>query len=144
MSFQLQIGLQFGFGEVEFPGADLFGVMAPIPWHDIVVAAFLGNEGGDIGLLLSRPRHRLRPDGAQQIVHGFRRLRHGVVELQLGEIGVAEKLCFFGTQLERFGNDGAIVGFAAVSSPRHPGLESLFAEIATLGERQERLDDRAR
>jgi hypothetical protein len=95
-------------------------------------------------LLFASPRHRLFPYLHQQAVHGFGRLRHGVVELQRRIILIAEQFRLLRPQSERFGDDAAIVGLTAIFAARRPGPESLFAQFPSFGEGQERLDDRAR
>ncbi|MEY9791728.1 hypothetical protein ABIE77_006287 [Sinorhizobium fredii] len=118
--------------------------MAPVPRHDLVVAALGGNELGEIRLLLTGARHRLFPDLHQQAVHGLGRLRHGVIELQRRIILVTEQLCLLGPKDKRLGDDAPIVGLAAVFAARRPGPEGLFAKLAVFREGQEGLDDRPR
>lgn len=141
---QLQIGLELGLREIELLRSDLLGIEAPVPGHHLMVLAIFGNQLGDIGLFLAGTPHSLRPDGAQQLIDGFGLLRHRVVELQFGEIAVAEKRGHFLAKRQRFLDDAAIIGGAGILATGNPGLEGLLAQIALLREGQERFDDRAR
>ncbi|MND84455.1 hypothetical protein D3C80_763460 [compost metagenome] len=109
-----------------------------------MISALLGNDDGKFSLFLARAAHGLFPDLTEKAVHGIGRLCHRVIKLVGGEIGVSEKFCLLLAQFERALDDLAIVGLAAILTARHPGLECLFAQIATFGEGQEGLDDGAR
>ena len=93
--------------------------------------------------LLRRPRRRLSPHGLQQGAHVLRRLRHGVVELEVGKGFVPQQGRPLGAKLHRLGDDGTVVPLTGTPAARHPGLEGFLPQVAALGKRQEGLDDGA-
>ena len=62
----------------------------------------------------------------------------------MGEVGIAEQLGALGAQPHHLGDDRLVVGRAAIVAARDEGAEDLFAQVAALGELQERLDAGAR
>ncbi len=141
--FELQVGLQLGFGEIEHSLAQLLRVMAPVPRHNIVVAAFLRDQPREACLLLECTAAGLLPDRRQQVVHSPGRLRHGIVELVGRKILIAEQCRLFGTKRQRLTHDCQVVGIAAVGAARHPGGKRPLPQVTPLRKGQERLDDRA-
>ena len=62
----------------------------------------------------------------------------------MGEIGKSEQFCALGAQPHHLGDDRLVVGRAAIVAAHGEGAEDLFAQVAALGELQERLDAGAR
>jgi hypothetical protein len=114
------------------------------PRGELEVAAVLLHQrlhGVAVG---ERARARGRPHRVEQIAHRGRRLRHGVVEPVMGEVGKAEQAGALGAQPHHLGDDRLVVGRAAIVAALGEGAKDLFAQIAPVGELQERLDARTR
>ncbi len=62
----------------------------------------------------------------------------------MGEIGKSEEASTLGAQPHHLGDDRLVVGRAAIVAAHGEGAEDLFAQVAALGELQERLDAGAR
>ena len=62
----------------------------------------------------------------------------------MGEVGEAEEAGALGAQPHHLGDDRLVVGRAAVVAAHGEGAEDFFAQIAPVGELQERLDAGAR
>ena len=62
----------------------------------------------------------------------------------MGEIGKAEQARALGAQPHRLGDDRLVVGRPAIVAAHDEGAKDFFAQIAAIGELQERLDARAR
>ena len=126
------------------PAAQLIGVIAPIPGRERKVAALLLHQRLQVVAVGERFSPRARPYRVQEIAHGFRRLRHRIVEPVMGEVGIAEQFCALGPQLHHFGDDRLVVGGAAIVAARDKSAKHLFAQVAPLRELQERFDARPR
>ena len=95
-----------------------------------------------LGIALS-PLAGFSPDAVEQALHGVRRRRHRVVELEMG-IGLeAEQSGALGAQPHHLGDDRTVVAFALVLAPGGPGLEGLLPQVPPGREAQEGLDQRA-
>ncbi len=141
----VELKIRFDLGLFERMGALalLLGVIAPVPGRDRIIGALRPGQGGERIALCIGARHRRLPDAAQQIRDRLRRLRHGVVELVGSVIGIAQKLCPLIAQTQGLAHDGGIVVRGAIAA-HGPGAKRLLAQVAALGELQERLDRRAR
>ncbi|MND92016.1 hypothetical protein D3C80_841590 [compost metagenome] len=128
--FELQIGLQLGFGEGESPLAQLLGIITPVPWHDRVVLALFRHQLAEACFFLNSLGAGLLPDLVQQVVHIVGGLCHRVVELQGRKVFITQKLRLFRAQRQRLANDRDIVPRTTVFTARHPGLECLLAQVA--------------
>ena len=62
----------------------------------------------------------------------------------MGEVGIAEEPRPLGAQPHHLGDDRLVVGRAAIVAAHDEAAEELFAQIAPVGELQERLDARSR
>ena len=62
----------------------------------------------------------------------------------MGEIGKTEQAGALGAQPHRLGDDRLVVGRAAIVAAHDEGAKDLFAQVAAVGELQERLDARTR
>jgi hypothetical protein len=62
-----QIGFDFGFIEVEFRLAALFGIVAPILWRDVEVAALARRDRLQGRRFAQRPRVGWRPHRMQKV-----------------------------------------------------------------------------
>ena len=58
----------------------------------------------------------------------------------MGEIGKAEQPGALGAQPHHLGDDRLVVGRAAIVAARDEGAKDFFAQVAAVGELQERLD----
>ena len=140
---ELQVGLHLCFVDIEQGLAHFLGVVAPVPARQLEVAA-LGLHGACRWSRSSAARFtRGLPHLHQQLAHVGWRLGHGEFECRVGRGLEAEQARAFGPQVQNFGDDLAIVGFAAVGAALPPGLEGLLAQVAARRELQERLDARA-
>ena len=62
----------------------------------------------------------------------------------MGEVGIAEQAGALGAKPHHLGDDRLVVGRAAIVAARNEGAIDLFAQVAPLGELQERLGARTR
>ena len=62
----------------------------------------------------------------------------------MDEIGIAKEAGALGAQPHHLGDDGVVVGRAAVVAAANEGAVDLFAQVAALGELQEWLGARSR
>ena len=134
---EVEIGLDRGLVEIAAPLPQFFGVIAPVPWRQLEVAAVFLHQflhGVAVG---ERARARRLPHGFEEVARGFRRLRHRVLEPVMGEVGVAQKPRPLGAQLDRLGDDCLVVGCSAIVAARDEGAEDFFAQVAALRELQE-------
>ena len=142
-SIERKIRLDRGFIEVVARLADFLRVVAPVPRfdHDVLAA---------------RQRHRPErvafrcgaglgglPNLRQQRRHGARRLRHPVGERVIGIVCVTEQTRLFGSERENLTSNRTIVACALVFAAANPCVECPFAQIAPIGESQERHDQRS-
>ena len=141
---ELQVGLQRRLVEVVLLRLADRGVVAPVPRRDVVVDPVRAHELSQPLAVRLRPGARWRPDRHQEIADCFGRSRHLRLELEMCEVGVAEQPRPLLAQFEHLGDDGAIVGLAAVLAPRGPGAERPLAQVTARGELQERHDQAAR
>ena len=141
---ELQIGLELALVEVELGLAPLLREIAPVPGREFEIAAFACRNRLQRLFVFPRAGDARRPDRLQQIERRLRRFRHRVGEAVMRVSLVAQQPRALGSQAHHFGGDGAIVGRAAIFSPRRPGAKRGLAKIAARGELQERLDARAR
>ena len=111
---ELQIGFDLGIVEVEAFGPHLFGIETPVPGRDLDIVAACRRELLQIGLFGRGARLCRRPDGIEQRAHGLRRLRHDVVEFEMGEARIAEEFRAFGAKLDHLGDERTVVGRAVV------------------------------
>ena len=118
--------------------------MAPIPWFDRNVGAFLGGHRLQLAALLRGLIACRRPNTVEQPADVLGRLGHGIVELVVGERLVAQQLRPFAPQSQGLCHDLAIIGGSATLSTLGPLLERLLAQISPGRENQKRLDQRAR
>ena len=125
---ELQVRLQLGLVEIEEPLPHLLGVVPPVGSGEAVVAAFLRDEGLEVGGFARRSRPAPRPNGLQQPRDRFRRLGHLVGEAEMGVGRVAEELRRLGAKLRDLGDDFSVIAVAAAShrgrsTPRTPSRE---------------------
>ncbi len=113
-----QMRLQRALVEIIQRLAPLFRVIAPVPWLQFEIAALGGDHLLQGRGLAQGLRARGRPDLPHEIERRPRRLRHRVVEAEIGVAGIAEKARFFGAQPQRSGHDRAIVVRAAIGAAR--------------------------
>ncbi len=102
---EIEVRLDRGLIDVAASLAQLLGVVAPVPGREREVAAFFLHQllqRVAVGLGL---RPRPRPHRVEQPAHGRLRLRHGVVEAVVGEIGIAEQAGALGAQPHHLGDD---------------------------------------
>ncbi len=77
---------------------------------------------------------RRPPDRLEQISDRRGRFRHCIVEPVVGEIRITEQPRALGAQPRHVGDDGFVVGRAAIIATHHESTEHLFAQIAAAGE----------
>ena len=118
--------------------------MAPIRSTDRAVMAFRGRRLIDHPLLLAGAPDGRRPHIVEKRSDGRRPLRHGVVELERGEIRIAQQRGALRPQRQYFADHRSIVGLAGMLASGGKRGERLLAQTCVRGERQERLDQRAR
>ncbi len=141
---QLKIRFQRGLIEIMFGGAAFFGVITPVPWGQIAVDAIVMHHlrqhvGVGVGLALCRLPHI-----HQQAAHSVRRFGHFGFQFEIRKCAIAQKICTFFAQGQRFGGDGAVVGVTAIGTACLPSEKGLLAQVAARRELQERHDERSR
>ena len=86
---ELQVRLDRGLVEVAAPLAQFFRIIAPVPGRQREIAALLRDQRLQSVAVGERFLPRARPDRIEQVAHRGRRLRHGVVEPVMGEVGIS-------------------------------------------------------
>ena len=143
-AIEIEVRLDRGLVDVATALAQLFGIVPPIPRREREVAAlFLRQRLQGIAVGQRLPA-RPRPYRVEQVAHCCRRLRHGIVEPIMREIGKAEQPRALGPQPHHLGDDLLVVGRSAVVAAMDEGLKGLLAQIAPAGKLQERLYARTR
>ena len=142
--FQRQIGPELALVDVVERLATLLGIVAPIPWLKLEVAALGGDHRLQRFRLTQSLRARRRPHAAHQLERRFRRLGHRVGEAEGGEARKAEQARALGAQRDGFAHDRRIVVRAAACAARDEGAKRPFAQVASGRELHERLVGRAR
>ena len=123
---ELEIGLQFRLVEGVALGAQLFGIVAPVPGGEGLVRAGLARKAFEFALVVGRAGAGLFPNRLQKPENRFGRLGHRVVELKCGIAFIAEQLRLFGAQGQRLGHE-VCIRFLAARGEAAPGL---LAQIA--------------
>ena len=80
-----QIGLELGVIEIAAHFAQLLGVVAPVPWRELEVAAFVADQLLQGVAIRKRALARRAPDLFQKLPHRGWRLGHRVVEPIVGK-----------------------------------------------------------
>ena len=133
-----------GLVEIAAALAQLFRIIAPVPWREGEVAALLLHQRLQGFAIGERALARGRPHRLQKVAHCGRRFRHRIVEPVLGEIGVAEQPRSLGAKLHHLGDDRLVVGRAVIVAAGDESAEDLFAQIAPARELEEGEGARAR
>jgi hypothetical protein len=139
-----EVGLDDGLVEVVAQLAHLLGVIAPVPGLDVErLAARELHRAQRLALLFDTCLGRL-PHLLQQLVDRAALAGHRVGERVVGEIGVAVQLRLLEPKGEDLAHHRPVVVSAVVFAARHPGAPGGFAQVASVGEGQERHDVRTR
>jgi hypothetical protein len=139
-----EIRLQRGAVEAVVRLAHLFGVEAPVPRLDRVRLAVGQRRGPQrVAFACGASLGRL-PHLREQPLDRRRRARHPVDQRIVGVIAVAVQARELGAQCEHLARERTVVVLAVVLAATDPRAERLLAQIAALGEGEERHDQRAR
>ncbi len=141
---ELEVRLDLGLIEIVFRLAQLLGVIAPVPRRQREVAALFRHQVLQGVAFATGLGAGAAPDFVEQAARRGRGLGHLVVEPVVGEAGEAEQPGALAAQQHHLGDQGAVVGGAAVLAALDPGLEHLLAQIAPGRELQEALARRPR
>ena len=126
-AFEAEIRLDRCFVEVAHAPAQLFGIVPPVPRLELEIAAIVLDQRLHGIAVRERAGPGRPPHFIEQIAHGRRGLRHGVIEPVVREIGIAEKLRAFGAQPHHLGNDRLVVGRTAVVATHDKAAKQFFA-----------------
>ena len=127
---ELEIGLQLRLIEIVLCLAHFLRVVAPVPRHDLGIVAAATGFGGQRLAFFAGALNGFAPHRMQEVGDGIRRLRHRVLQAEIGERFEAHEPRILAAQCHGLGDDLAIVGIAGVSAARDPCTERLFAQIA--------------
>ena len=141
---QLEVGLQRRPVDAELGHAALFGVMEPIPGRQGLVVAFRLGHLFERRPLLVGPSPCAAPNLIEKIARLSGRLGHRVVDLIIGVCLEPEELRKLRPESEDFPNERPVIRGPCLLAARHVSLIRFLAQIAPLGELQERLDARPR
>ena len=136
-----EVRLDLGIVEVEADLANLFGVEAPVPGLDRGALAARERDRGERLALVLGARDRRLPDLLEQRHHRAPALRHRVAEREIGIALVAVQARLLEPQLQDLGGDLAVVAGAGVLAARRPRAPRRLAQVASLGEGEERHDE---
>ena len=123
---QLEVGLDLLLVEIVLRLAHLLGVEVPVPGLELEAALLLVDDGLDVlgfgGGACRRGRHRC----VHELQRRLRRLRHLVVELPGGKVGIAEQLGLLRAKLRDLGDGVArVVGIAVLGAVPGVGEDRL-------------------
>ena len=139
-----EVRLDRRFVEVVALLAHLLGIEAPIPRLDLAALAVRERQRLERCPLVVGARACRAPHLLEQRRHRALAARHRVAEREVGVARAAVQARLLETKAKDLGGDAAVVARAVVLAARRPRTPGGFAQVAPLGEGQERNDVRAR